>query len=179
MIAVTALGADADTELQKLRLHGDVHPGNILWTPTDRPDGGPHFVDLDDARTGFAVQDLWMLLSGDRAPAHRPARRPARRLRAVPRLRPARAGADRAAAHPAPDPLQRLARAALARSDLPDQLPLVRLERLLEGADPDAAGPVRGDGGGAAVRVSCDEALHHPGKAEAWSAPRCVGFLAL
>ena len=67
MIAVTALGADTYTEMQKLRLHGDVHPGNILWTPTDRPDGGPHFVDLDDARTGFAVQDLWMLLSGDRA----------------------------------------------------------------------------------------------------------------
>jgi Ser/Thr protein kinase RdoA (MazF antagonist) len=67
MIAVTALGADTYTEMQKLRLHGDVHPGNILWTPADRPDGGPHFVDLDDARTGFAVQDLWMLLSGDRA----------------------------------------------------------------------------------------------------------------
>jgi len=67
MIALTALGADTYTELQKLRLHGDVHPGNILWTPTDRPDGGPHFVDLDDTRTGFAVQDLWMLLSGDRA----------------------------------------------------------------------------------------------------------------
>jgi len=67
MIALTALGADTYTEMQKLRLHGDVHPGNILWTPTDRPDGGPHFVDLDDARTGFAVQDLWMLLSGDRA----------------------------------------------------------------------------------------------------------------
>jgi Ser/Thr protein kinase RdoA (MazF antagonist) len=66
MIALTALGADTYTELQKLRLHGDVHPGNILWTPTDRPDGGPHFVDLDDTRTGFAVQDLWMLLSGDR-----------------------------------------------------------------------------------------------------------------
>ncbi|KQP47679.1 serine/threonine protein kinase [Pseudorhodoferax sp. Leaf274] len=49
-----------------LRLHGDCHPGNILWTPTDRPDGGPHFVDLDDARMGPAVQDLWMLLSGDR-----------------------------------------------------------------------------------------------------------------
>jgi len=46
--------------------HGDVHPGNILWTPTDRPGGGPHFVDLDDARTGPAVQDLWMLISGDR-----------------------------------------------------------------------------------------------------------------
>ncbi len=50
-----------------LRLHGDCHPGNILWTPTDLPGGGPHFVDLDDARTGPAVQDLWMLLSGDRA----------------------------------------------------------------------------------------------------------------
>ncbi|WCM93835.1 serine/threonine protein kinase [Acidovorax sp. NCPPB 2350] len=49
-----------------LRLHGDCHPGNVLWTPTDLPGGGPHFVDLDDARTGPAVQDLWMLLSGDR-----------------------------------------------------------------------------------------------------------------
>ncbi len=49
-----------------LRLHGDCHPGNILWTPADRPGGGPHFVDLDDARSGPAVQDLWMLLSGDR-----------------------------------------------------------------------------------------------------------------
>lgn len=45
-----------------IRLHGDCHPGNILWTP----DAGPHFVDLDDARRGPAVQDLWMLLSGDR-----------------------------------------------------------------------------------------------------------------
>ncbi len=43
-----------------LRLHGDCHAGNILWT-----DDGPHFVDLDDARNGPAVQDLWMLLSGD------------------------------------------------------------------------------------------------------------------
>lgn len=44
-----------------LRLHGDCHPGNVLWT-----DDGPHFVDLDDARMGPAVQDLWMLGSGDR-----------------------------------------------------------------------------------------------------------------
>ncbi|MEY2952501.1 MAG: hypothetical protein RLZZ401_588, partial [Pseudomonadota bacterium] len=51
----------------KIRLHGDCHPGNILWTPTDVPGGGPHFVDLDDARSGPAVQDLWMLLSGERA----------------------------------------------------------------------------------------------------------------
>ncbi len=45
----------------QIRLHGDCHPGNILWT-----DDGPHFVDLDDCRTGPAIQDLWMLLSGDR-----------------------------------------------------------------------------------------------------------------
>ena len=45
-----------------IRLHGDCHPGNILWTPAH----GPHFVDLDDARTGPAIQDLWMLLSGER-----------------------------------------------------------------------------------------------------------------
>ncbi|MPM88383.1 Stress response kinase A [bioreactor metagenome] len=51
-----------------LRLHGDCHPGNVLWTPVDDDGhGGPHFVDLDDARMGPAVQDLWMLLSGERA----------------------------------------------------------------------------------------------------------------
>jgi Ser/Thr protein kinase RdoA (MazF antagonist) len=44
-----------------LRLHGDCHPGNVLWT-----DQGPHFVDLDDCGTGPAVQDLWMLLSGEK-----------------------------------------------------------------------------------------------------------------
>jgi Ser/Thr protein kinase RdoA (MazF antagonist) len=49
-------------ELRPIRLHGDCHVGNILWT-----DEGPHFVDLDDARMGPALQDLWMLLSGNRA----------------------------------------------------------------------------------------------------------------
>lgn len=44
----------------RLRLHGDAHPGNILWRPE-----GPHVVDLDDACQGPAVQDLWMLLPGD------------------------------------------------------------------------------------------------------------------
>ena len=52
--------------IQRIRLHGDCHPGNILWTPEGQSGAGPHFVDLDDARTGPAVQDLWMLLSGDR-----------------------------------------------------------------------------------------------------------------
>jgi Ser/Thr protein kinase RdoA (MazF antagonist) len=46
-----------------IRTHGDCHPGNILWVPEQ----GPHFVDLDDARMAPAVQDLWMLLSGERA----------------------------------------------------------------------------------------------------------------
>ncbi|HEY2189820.1 MAG TPA: serine/threonine protein kinase [Caldimonas sp.] len=50
------------TSPRRIRLHGDCHPGNVLWT-----DAGPHFVDLDDAVSGPAVQDLWMLLSGDRA----------------------------------------------------------------------------------------------------------------
>jgi len=54
-------------DVTSLRLHGDCHPGNILWTPEGLPGAGPHFVDLDDARSGPAVQDLWMLLSGDRA----------------------------------------------------------------------------------------------------------------
>ncbi|MDN3652444.1 serine/threonine protein kinase [Thalassotalea ponticola] len=46
---------------KQIRLHGDCHAGNILWT-----DAGPHFVDLDDCRTGPALQDLWMMLNGDR-----------------------------------------------------------------------------------------------------------------
>jgi Ser/Thr protein kinase RdoA (MazF antagonist) len=45
-----------------IRLHGDCHGGNVLYT-----DDGPHFVDFDDSRMGPAIQDLWMLLSGTRA----------------------------------------------------------------------------------------------------------------
>ncbi len=46
---------------QSVRLHGDCHRSNVLWT-----DDGPHFVDLDDCCNGPAIQDLWMLLSGER-----------------------------------------------------------------------------------------------------------------
>ncbi|MDX2476637.1 MAG: serine/threonine protein kinase [Gammaproteobacteria bacterium] len=53
---------DRAGDVANIRLHGDCHPGNILWT-----DDGPHIVDFDDARTGPAMQDLWMFLSGDRA----------------------------------------------------------------------------------------------------------------
>lgn len=45
--------------LQHLRLHGDCHAGNVLWSET-----GPHIVDLDDCLMGPAIQDIWMLLSG-------------------------------------------------------------------------------------------------------------------
>lgn len=63
LAAVTAAFAAAQP-LATLRLHGDCHIGNVLW----RRDGEvskPHIVDLDDAMQGPAVQDLWMLVSGD------------------------------------------------------------------------------------------------------------------
>jgi Ser/Thr protein kinase RdoA (MazF antagonist) len=53
-------------EQSLLRLHGDCHGGNVLWT-----DAGPHFVDFDDSRMGPAIQDLWMMLSGERGDMQR------------------------------------------------------------------------------------------------------------
>ena len=50
---------DRTGDVATLRLHGDCHMGNLLWT-----DAGPHFVDFDDSRMGPAIQDLWMMLSG-------------------------------------------------------------------------------------------------------------------
>ncbi|MCB1742177.1 MAG: serine/threonine protein kinase [Gammaproteobacteria bacterium] len=46
--------------MRQLRLHGDLHRGNILWS-----ERGVALVDLDDCRMGPAIQDLWMLLDGD------------------------------------------------------------------------------------------------------------------
>lgn len=46
---------------QLIRLHGDCHAGNLFYI-----DQGPFFVDLDDCRMGPPMQDLWMMLSGDR-----------------------------------------------------------------------------------------------------------------
>jgi Ser/Thr protein kinase RdoA (MazF antagonist) len=57
-------------DVRTLRLHGDCHAGNVLWLEHGVT-RGPHFVDFDDARTGPAVQDLWMLLSGERDEATR------------------------------------------------------------------------------------------------------------
>jgi Ser/Thr protein kinase RdoA (MazF antagonist) len=47
--------------VKTLRIHGDCHPGNVLWE-----NDTPNFVDFDDAMQGPAMQDLWMMLSGDR-----------------------------------------------------------------------------------------------------------------
>jgi Ser/Thr protein kinase RdoA (MazF antagonist) len=60
-LAAVVAAFDARAPLATLRVHGDCHPGNVLWR-----DGHPHVVDLDDAMQGPAVQDLWMLVSGDR-----------------------------------------------------------------------------------------------------------------
>lgn len=57
---IETIFAEADS-VTNLRLHGDCHPGNILWR-----EDKPNFVDFDDSRTGPAIQDLWMLTSGDR-----------------------------------------------------------------------------------------------------------------
>lgn len=53
-------------DVRMLRAHGDCHPSNVLWT-----DAGPHFVDFDDSRMAPAIQDLWLLLPGDRPGASR------------------------------------------------------------------------------------------------------------
>jgi Ser/Thr protein kinase RdoA (MazF antagonist) len=47
-------------EINYIRLHGDCHAGNVLWN-----DSGPRIVDLDDCLMGPAIQDIWMLLSGN------------------------------------------------------------------------------------------------------------------
>ncbi len=61
LLRLVRMRFDEAGRVSRIRLHGDCHPGNILWT-----DAGPHFVDFDDARMGPPVQDLWMLLSGER-----------------------------------------------------------------------------------------------------------------
>ena len=44
-----------------LRIHGDCHVGNLLWR-----DEQLYMVDFDDCVQGPAMQDIWMLLSGER-----------------------------------------------------------------------------------------------------------------
>ncbi len=63
----------AGSGIRTIRLHGDCHIGNVLWSEAGGADGnvtatpgGPHFVDFDDARNGPAIQDLWMLFPSDK-----------------------------------------------------------------------------------------------------------------
>jgi Ser/Thr protein kinase RdoA (MazF antagonist) len=65
-LAAIAAAAERQGPVERLRLHGDCHIGNVLWR-----DSGAHVVDLDDACMGPAVQDLWMLVSGDAAAMQR------------------------------------------------------------------------------------------------------------
>src|SRR5450830_1675554 len=131
-------------QIELIRLHGDCHPGNILWTPTEVEGGGPHFVDLDDARPGPARPvDAAVGRPGAAEPA---TGQPDRRLRTGVRVRPPPAQPGRAPAHAAPDPLQRLAGQPLGRSHLSDQLPVVRQQRLLAWPDPPAARPAGSPG---------------------------------
>ena len=66
VLAVIEQNTPESNQFEQISLHGDCHPGNVLWR-----DDRPHFVDFDDAMTGPAIQDLWMLLSGDRATCQR------------------------------------------------------------------------------------------------------------
>ena len=50
----------------KLKLtHGDLHAGNLLWSPT-QTENLPHMVDLDDCALAPRIQDIWMLMHGER-----------------------------------------------------------------------------------------------------------------
>jgi Ser/Thr protein kinase RdoA (MazF antagonist) len=46
-------------DMEWILVHGDCHPGNILWNPD-----GPHLLDFDDMVIAPPVQDLWMLFYG-------------------------------------------------------------------------------------------------------------------
>jgi Ser/Thr protein kinase RdoA (MazF antagonist) len=66
LVDAVAACFEAVGPVRHLRLHGDCHPGNILWQQT-----GPLFVDFDDSLNGPAVQDLWMFASGEPAQMRR------------------------------------------------------------------------------------------------------------
>ena len=139
-------------DVEALRLHGDCHEGNVLWT--DSPGNtGPHFVDFDDSRTGPAVQDLWMLLGADRDEQTERLSDMLAGLRGLRRVRSARTSPDRGAAHAAPAALLGLDRAALGRSGVPGRVPVVQHAALLGRADPRTARAGRRDAGAAARGV--------------------------
>jgi hypothetical protein len=107
------------------RIHGDLHWGNILWTPD------PLLVDFDDCLVGPPVQDIWLLARGT------PKRRESyggssRGLRAFPRVRSLEPGAVRAAPRHADHLYVRLDRPPLVGSVVPAGLSDVPQPQLLE-----------------------------------------------
>ena len=140
---------DRAGSVRPLRLHGDCHAGNVLWT-----DAGPHFVDFDDARMGPAVQDLWMLLSGDRGDM-------TVQLGAVldgygdfAEFDPRELHLVEALAHASPPPLFGVAGATVGRPCVSGRLPVVRHPALLAGPHPRAARAGRAAGRAAARGVA-------------------------
>jgi Ser/Thr protein kinase RdoA (MazF antagonist) len=95
--------------------------GNVLWVDHGG-ERGPHFVDFDDARSGPAIQDLWMLLSGDRESMEQQLAKVLEGYERFPCARPPRALAGRAAAHAAPAALFGVDRATLGRPGVPGRL---------------------------------------------------------
>ncbi len=131
-------------DFRMIRLHGDCHPGNLLWRD------GPFFVDMDDCQSGPAVQDLWMLLSGDRyemeaqlADVIEGYRQfcdfNTAELQLIEALRTLQDAAPR-----------RLAGAALGGSGVSDRVSVVRQPAVLGGPGTGAEGAVGGDAGGGA-----------------------------
>ena len=43
-----------------IRIHGDCHPGNIIWRELE----GPFFIDFDDMLMGPAIQNIWLVVPG-------------------------------------------------------------------------------------------------------------------
>ncbi len=129
----TARGAAFERagDVRTLRLHGDCHAGNVLWIEHGAT-RGPHFVDFDDARMGPAVQDLWMLLSGDRAEMTRQLDDVLSGYEDFYDVRSARAPPGRGAAHAAPAPLFGLARRSAGT--------IPRFPRRSRGSTPSATG---------------------------------------
>ncbi len=108
------------------RIHGDLHWGNILWTPD------PLLVDFDDCLVGPPVQDIWLLARGNSEEARKLREDLARGLRALPRVRSLQPGAVRAAPRHADHLHVRLDRPALVGSVVPAGLSDVPQPQLLE-----------------------------------------------
>ena len=132
-------------DYRELRIHGDCHRNNVLWT-----DDGPHFVDLDDCMNGPAVQDLWLFLAGSRDEM---AAQLGDLLEGYGKFADfdyrelqAHRSAARAAAHS----LHGVDHAPLARSRVPARVPVARRGALLGGARAGAARAARGARRGAA-----------------------------